>query len=528
MTFPMKEISGRSATRSIPSLVTAMTRLEDWLSGSPGRAAGIVAIVTFLVFLPAVRCGFVNWDDGHYVYDNPLVLAGLSPSGVLRAWTDVVFCNWAPLTVMSYQCDASLFGPRPWGFHLTNVFLHAAAAGWLCLALGRMTGVIGRSAAVAALFALHPLRVESVAWIAERKDVLSVALLMLALVAYEGYCRRPNGWRYCGVFAAVLASLLAKATGVTFPVLLLLLDVWPLGRLRWLATSSTGRYPPRSVSEVVGEKLPLFILSAGFIFFTMVTQSGTIRSGTEMPLLEARIPNAFQSIAFYLADTIVPLGLHPCHLHPGLHGWSWPLAGVGGVATLLIVGTAIRLWPTVPSWAVGWLWFFIAVSPVLGIVAQQGLQARGDRFTYLPHVGLFLAIVWGSETLLSRRQPWPAVRVALLLTVLSAWVAIDRLQIGHWANSEALWQHVLVLEPGHGVAANNLGMIRLAEGRPAEALRLFEQAARSLPQNQRIQRNIARATARLNPGAAVAPDANGDHDADPAAVSDDGNSPAVP
>jgi len=524
----MKEIIDSSATRSIPSFVTAMTRLEDWLCVSPGRAAGIVAIVTLLVFLPAVRCDFVNWDDGHYVYHNAIVLAGLSPSGVLRAWTDVVFCNWAPLAVMSYQCDASLFGPRPWGFHLTNVLLHAAAAGWLCLALGRMTGAIGRSAAVAALFALHPLRVESVAWIAERKDVLSVALLMLALVAYEAYCRRPNGCRYCGVCAAVLASLLAKATGVTFPVLLLLLDVWPLGRLRWPATSATGRYPPRTITEVVGEKLPLFVLSAVFIFFTMVTQSTAIRSRTEMPLLEARIPNAFQSIAFYLAETIVPQGLHPCHLHPGIQGWSWPLAGVGVVATLVILGIAIRLWPMVPSWAVGWLWFFIAASPVLGIVAQQGLQARGDRFTYLPHVGLFLAIVWASETFLSRRQPWPAVRIALLLTVLSAWVAIDRHQIGHWADSEALWQHVLALEPGHGIAANNLGIIRLVEGRPEDALRLFEQAARSMPQNQRFRRNIARATARLNPGAAAAPDANDDHDADSAAVLDDGRSPAGP
>jgi hypothetical protein len=247
-----------------------------------------------------------------------------------------------------------------------------------------------------------------------------------------------------------------------------------------------------------------------------------------MPLLRARIPNAFQSIAFYLAETIVPQGLHPCHLHPGIQGWSWPLAGVGGLATLLILGIAVRLWPTVPAWAVGWLWFFIAVSPVLGIVAQQGLQARGDRFTYLPHVGLFLAIVWASETLLSRRQPWPAVRIALLLTVLSAWVAIDRLQIGHWANSEALWQHVLAVEPGHGVAANNLGMIRLAEGRPEEALRLFEQAARSLPQNIRIRRNIARATDHLNRGSAAALDATGDQDADPSPESEDGNSAAVP
>jgi len=506
-------------------------RLGAWLCASPARAAGVVAAVTLLTFLPAVRCDFVNWDDGHYVYDNPLVRAGLSRDSIARAWTDVVFCGWVPLTIMSYQCDATLFGLQAWGFHLTNVLLHAAAAGLLCLALGRMTGETGRGAAVASMFALHPLRVESVAWVAERKDALSIALLMLALVAYEGYCRRPNGWRYAAVLTAMLSSLLAKATGVTFPVLLLLLDGWPLRRIR--SDGAPGgepgavrpAYPPRSLAQVVWEKVPLFFLSAMFTFFTVVTQTPAIRPAREMPLVAARIPNALQSIALYLADTAIPLGLHPCHQHPGIHGWSWLLVTAGIAAITLSLAGAIRLRTTVPAWGVGVMWFFVALSPVLGIVTQQGLQARGDRFTYLPHVGLFLAVVWAAATLLPRRAPWPAVRTGALLALLSVWVALDRGQIRHWAHSEALWRHVLDLEPEHAVAANNLGVIRLAEGRSRDALQLFEQAARGLPENQRVQRNIARAAERLDRGAGPPPSGNAVDDADSVAPPNDSAAP---
>ena len=279
----------------------------------PWLMATLLGLLTFVVFLPAVACDFVNWDDNAYVYRNPLVLEGLTVRGVTAAFTRVMFHNWAPLTILSYQADASLYGSRPEGYHLTNVVLHAMAAGLLAVALGRMTAAPGLSAAAVLLFAIHPLRVESVAWIAERKDVLSIFFLAVALLAYEWYCRRPGAWRFAAVWAAMLASLLAKATLVTLPVLLLLLDVWPLNRLQlpgWprAAAAEPARYPVCSWQRAFAEKLPLLALSSVFAAITLMTQERATRSSAELPLVTNRIPNALHAIACYLFETAVPLG----------------------------------------------------------------------------------------------------------------------------------------------------------------------------------------------------------------------------
>ena len=300
--------------RSVLGRVIAALKHNPWLT------AVAIGLFTLLVFLPTVECDFVNMDDPAYVYENPLVLGGLSPAGIRRACTDVVFFNWAPLTILSYQLDVSLFGRRPWGFHLTNSLLHATSAALLFIALVRMTATVGRSAAAALLFAVHPLRVESVAWIAERKDVLSVLFLMVALVAYERYCRRPTAAGYLGIVAAMAASLLAKATAVTLPVLLLLLDIWPLrrGRVGGVA-EQTGvgdmprKPPPRAWRYLFAEKLPLFVLAAIFVVITLSTQARAIQSDLKMPLFAARLPNGMQSIAIYLAESLVPVGLPPVH-----------------------------------------------------------------------------------------------------------------------------------------------------------------------------------------------------------------------
>jgi len=439
-----------------PSILAIVNR--PWL------VAGLLGLMTAVVFLPAVTYDFVNWDDDRYVYDNPLVLGGLSPTGVTGAFTDVVFCNWAPLTILSYQLDATLFGQQPWGFHLTNVLGHAVAVAVLYVALERMTGCPGRSAAATLLFAVHPLRVESVAWIAERKDVLSVLFLVLALLAYEWYCRRPGMGRYALVFLAMLASLLSKATAVTLPGLLLLVDVWPLGRL---AVPGVGRpvrgdgapspYPSRPWKLVLAEKLPLLGLAIVFAVVTLRTQATAIQTEIDMPFWTARLPNAVCATTWYVAKTFWPSGLYPVYRHTGVDGrplWlvlgcAAACAGLAGVAAV----TARRL----PAVTIGIVWFAVSLLPVLGLVAQQGFQAYADRFTYLPHLGLLIAIVWGGWVVADRLRFSP--RVVASGVALAAIACAFRCEwlLPIWKNSDSLWSHVLALDSGSPVAHYNLG-----------------------------------------------------------------------
>lgn len=442
--------------------------------------ASLLGLLTFIVFLPTVACAFVNWDDNAYVYDNPLVLDGLTGRSAAAAFTRVMFHNWAPLTILSYQADASLYGARPAGYHLTNVVLHAVAAGLLAVAMGRMTAAPGRSAAAVLLFAIHPLRVESVAWVAERKDVLSVLFLAVALLAYERYCRRPGSWRLAAVCAAMLASLLAKATLVTLPALLLLVDVWPLGRLQVLgvprAAGSQALYPACSWRSALREKVPLLFLSALFIAITLMTQERATRVSATLPLLTNRLPNAAHSIARYLVDTLLPLQMHPAHLHPGPAGWP-PVTIILSLLVLVILGAcawlAARREPAV-TWGV--LWFLVALSPVLGIVAQQGFQARADRFTYVPHIGLMVAIVWGVAAAADRLRVPQWVPATVLLAATLGCVAVDRQQIAVWKNSEALWSHVLAIDPDNPIAYNNLGTAFYERGLVQQAVPFFERS----------------------------------------------------
>ena len=461
--------------RSVLGRVIAALKHNPWLT------AVAIGLFTLLVFLPTVECDFVNMDDPAYVYENPLVLGGLSPAGIRRACTDVVFFNWAPLTILSYQLDVSLFGRRPWGFHLTNSLLHATSAALLFIALVRMTATVGRSAAAALLFAVHPLRVESVAWIAERKDVLSVLFLMVALVAYERYCRRPTAAGYLGIVAAMAASLLAKATAVTLPVLLVLLDIWPLrrGRVGGVA-EQTGvgdmprKPPPRAWRYLFAEKLPLFVLAAIFVVITLSTQARAIQSDLKMPLFAARLPNGMQSIAIYLAESLVPVGLHPVHCHPGIHGWSWPLVGCGVAAVVAIVLAGVALRQSVPAVLIGGAWFLVALSPVLGIVTQQGFQGRADRFTYVPHLGLFLAVVWAAAAAWKRLRLPGWVPACAMFVVLASCVLIDRRLIRFWKDSETLWNRVLAFDSRSFLAECSLGVALYERGELDDAMRHFQ------------------------------------------------------
>ena len=441
----------------------------------PWIVALLLGLVTLAVFLPVVRCGFVNWDDGPYVTRNPLVLDGLSAEGVRRACTEVVFGNWAPLTILSYQLDVSLFGRDPWGFHLTNAVLHAASTALLYLVLVRMTGAPGRSGFATLLFAVHPLRVESVAWIAERKDVASVLFLMLALVAYERYCRAPSAGRLAAVAAAMLGSLLCKPTLVTLPVLLLLLDVWPLGRLELPGVGRPERfdgalpYPTRPWRLVLAEKLPLLGLSLLFVAITLRVQSAAILEEDAMPLVAERIPNAIHAVNWYVWKTFWPTGLCPFHRTVG---GDLPLAVLGGCAASLVFAGAVawKLARTRPFVAWGLLWFLVSLLPVLGLV-QTGLQGAGDRFSYVPHVGLLVALVWAAADWAGRlRLPrGAAVAAAAAVVLLLAFLTLRRIPM--WTDSETLWTTTLREDPGNFLAhlkfANHLvAARRLREAEP--------------------------------------------------------------
>ena len=442
-----------------------ITTRQNWLgtdARSARRTACLLGLVACGVFLPAVWCGFVDWDDAAYVVENPLVMGGLSATGIRDACTRVVFGFWAPLTILSYQLDASLYGMKPWGFHLTNVLLHAASTGLLYLALLSLTGAPRRCAAVVLLFALHPLRTESVVWIAERKDVLSMVFLTLALVAYARYCRQPSVARFGGVFLAMLAGCLAKSSLVTLPALLLLLDLWPLARA---ASPFTPRNPgatDRSWAEFLSswwpllvEKLPLFGLSAVFAAITLLTHAYALDTSVAARPAAERVGHSLNSIAWYLLHTLWPTGLHPMHHHfePMLSP-----AAVAVASLTVVVPIAIALFRPAarPAVVVGLGWFLVALLPTLGILGRVGVAPYADRFTYIPHIGLMLAVVWSVAALTEdagkAASQWASAAAAALLVLLCTFIVIDESQIRIWRNSETLFQHTVAAESGNFMA----------------------------------------------------------------------------
>jgi tetratricopeptide (TPR) repeat protein len=448
-------------------------------------AGGGLFLSTLLVFGGVRGHPFLNCDDQVYVYKNPHVLGGLTRENAAWAFTTFHAANWHPLTWLSLQLDATLFGAdRAAGFHLTNVLLHAANAVLLFLALRGMTGALWRSALAAALFGLHPLRVESVAWIAERKDVLSGLFGMLALCAYAGYARRPGPGRYALVSAALLLGLLAKPMLVTLPFVLLLLDYWPLRRT---AASRPPDSPDpgtslASVPRLVLEKAPLFLLAAASCAVTLVAQArgGAVRSLEVVPLPD-RVAGALTAYVAYLGQTIWPVDLAP--FYP-LRRVPLLSAEALGCAALLAAVTALclwgwRRWPYLP---VGWFWYLGTLVPVVGLV-QVGIQARADRYTYLPSVGLFLAGVWGAADLLGRLPaPARALRAALAAAAVLLCAAGTRAQLDYWSDNVRLWEHTLdVTGPVNAPAQCGLGDALIDAGRPADAIPHLEVSCRVMP-----------------------------------------------
>jgi len=447
------------------------------------RATAVAALLgglVFAVFLPAIRGGFVDFDDESYVAENPWVLAGLTPTGIRRACTEVVCGNWSPLTMLSYQLDATVFGPAPWGFHLTNVLLHAIATVLMAIVLGRMTGRPVASAVATLLFAIHPLRVESVAWIAERKDVLCQVFLMAALLAYERYCRSPSIARYAAIMVAMALGLLAKPTLVTLPLLLLLVDLWPLGRLtvdpparpaRNMPGTTADPYDRRTWKSLVIEKLPLCGLSLAFVMATLAAQQVAMRGGLEKPFVSCRLPNAAYALTWYLTAFFRPTNL--CIMHRHLGDELSPVAIGACVAALFGIAVAAlavrRAWPWCP-WGLAWL--LVALLPMLGLV-QVGEQGYADRYSYVPHVGLAVAVVWSLAAIADRLRVPAWLRATVVGATAVGLILLTERQISTWRDPETLWRHALAVDPRIAMAHTKLGTRRLAAGDLVGAKRYY-------------------------------------------------------
>ncbi|HWN40633.1 MAG TPA: glycosyltransferase family 39 protein [Thermoanaerobaculia bacterium] len=405
------------------------------------RARVSLVLLTLAVYLPVLTHGFIRFDDPVYVTRNPWVKAGLTWDGIVWAFTANVASNWHPLTLLSHMLDCELFGMDPLGHHLTSLLLHTASVVLLFEAFRRMTGAVWRSAAVAALFAIHPTHVESVAWIAERKDVLSGFFWMLTLLAWAFYVRQPSPKRYAAVALSLAAGLLSKPMVVTLPFVLLLLDVWPLRR-----------EIPRKIR--IKEKLPLFALVAASCVATVIAQSGAIGMASQFPM-KLRLANAVLSYVAYLGKTLFPSRLAVFYPMPT----EFPAWKVAGAALLLACLTVLAL-RAGRYVTVGWLWYLGTLVPVIGIV-QVGGQAMADRYTYLPTIGLFLIAVWGFP----RRAVWIPILLALAIAT--------RLQLRHWQNSESLFRHAAAVTERNFIAHLNLAQIHANRGERGPALEHF-------------------------------------------------------
>jgi protein O-mannosyl-transferase len=421
----------------------------------------VLAAMTFAVFGRTAGFGFVNYDDGFYVYDNPVVAQGLTLKGFFWALTFGEIGHWHPLTWLTHMADCQVYGLWAGGHHLTNVALHAAAAVLLFLALREMTGSLWRSAFVAAVFAIHPLRVESVAWIAERKDVLSGVFFMLTLWAYARYARRPSRGRYAAVALAYALGLLCKNTLVTLPFVLLLLDGWPLHRRM------------AHFGGLVKEKIPLFLLSAGSCVATALVPE-KVSDTTRLPFVE-RLGNALVSYVIYLRQMVFPAGLAIPYPNPP-NGLPFREAVLAFVLLAAISMVVLACWKKRPYLLVGWLWYLGMLVPMIGII-QISYYTHADRYTYLPGIGIYVAVTW-------LVAEWRVNRVALgglMAGVLAVLMFCAWKQTSYWQSNETLWPHTLACTADNALAHDNLGNALLQEGKADEAIAQFQEALQIKP-----------------------------------------------
>ena len=453
---------------------------------SENRLAAYVALALAAAVLCAyalvVRCDFIAFDDNSHVYENPLVLHGLSWAGARDAFTHFQASLWIPLTWISFMADISLFGLNPGAMHAMNLALHIASTLVLFATLRRATGSLWASAFVAALFGLHPINVESVAWVAERKNVLSTFLCLLALHAYVRYAEKHRAIFYAAAWLCAALSLLAKPMIVTLPFALLLFDHWPLRR--W------GRVP---WTRLVLEKIPFALLSAGACWMAMhaPAERGALVTTATLPLV-ARVSNALVSYVAYLGTMLWPGGLAVYYPHPID---PQPVLAGAAAALLLAVSTLAAVWwKKRPYLLAGWCWYLGVLVPVIGLV-QIGSQARADRFTYLPQLGIFCALTWLVADL------WPAAQRRALPVFASLAIAACALltasNVTPWMDSLALFEHAARVTRGNACAHTNAGLARLRLGDYPAAITHFQASLRITPDQPAVWNQFGAALTRL-------------------------------
>ena len=447
---------------------------------------GLVALVWF-VFGQAIKFPFINFDDPEYVYEVPEINAGLTLHGIKWAFTHWPATNWFPLKNVSHMLEFQFYGFNPGLFHLTNVVLHAATVVLLFLALRKFTGSIWRSAFAAAIFAIHPLRAESVVWIEERKDVLSGIFFILTLAAYFYYTRKPTVARYLTISILFAAGLLSKAMLVTTPIILLLLDYWPLNKDQGSEIGSQKSQNSSSWPKLILEKAPLFVLSLIVAFLTSRGIAPAHSAADQLPFL-ARIGNAFVSYLVYVWQMIWPTNLGVFYPYPqnGLPIWQSILAA----AILVVITIAIfAVRKSRPYLFVGWFWYLIMLLPVIGVI-QVNLQAHADRYTYLPQIGLYLIIAWGVADLLASWRYRTQIASAAAVVVILAFAFAARVQASYWRDSEALWTHTIAVTKDNYFAHASLADLLMRRGRVNEAIEHSEEALRIRPGDADAQNNL--------------------------------------
>lgn len=463
--------------------------------GTPKMAGAvwvILAILVWLVFGQTLSHDFVNYDDDATVYDNPHIIRGLSLRGIGWAFTHTAIGHFDPLTTISHMLDCQLFGLNPWGHHLTNVLLHTVAAILLFLVLREMTSAFWRSAFVAAVFAIHPLRVESVAWVTERKDVLSGIFFLLTIGAYVRYVRGPqSAGRYLGVVFLFALGLLSKSMLVTLPCVLLLLDYWPLRRFSGVCFPGREASPPPSVWSIgrplVVEKLPLFALSAAACAVQVVANRGAIVATDKLPW-SLRAGNAVVSYATYIGETFFPRGLAVLYPHPGQSLPLWSILLAGSLLILISAGVCACA-RTRPYLLVGWLWYLGMLVPVIGLI-QSGELARADRYTYLPQIGLGIALTWLAADLAAAVPERRTMLGGCAAVAVGALVISARLYASSWRDSESLWTHALRCTVSTATAHGNLGQALVQKGRLDAAISHFQTALKIAPARYVIHDNL--------------------------------------
>jgi tetratricopeptide (TPR) repeat protein len=431
-----------------------------------------LAILVFALYVPALRNGFVSYDDPDYVTRNAHVLRGLSWDSLVWSFTSTPTANWHPLTWISHALDVQLYGLNPWGHHLTNVLFMAVDVVLLFFFLAFATGRIWCSAAVAALFAVHPLNVEPVAWVAERKQVLSLFFMFLALIAYVWYVKRPSIGRYVSVAVLFALALMSKVMTITLPFAMLLLDYWPLHRFPVNSDTGKAQSSGNTFLSLLKEKLPLFLLSAAAGWITVVIQRKQGILAASMPLTW-RLKNVIYSYAVYLWKAIRPTRLAVFYPHPenGLPLWQV------GLCALVLVAISVLVWKYRERkyLALGWFWYLGTAVPMIGLL-QSGRQGMADRYAGLPLLGVFVAVIWLVAEQVHKWKIEPATVAAGFAVLMLPLILLAHRQIGYWKDSETLFSHALQVTTHNGIAENSLGVALMDKGEAAAAFPHFQAA----------------------------------------------------